>query len=358
MCIFASPKKNFVVVVLFIISASTIYMPIAGAAETPPERDVLRAGMIGLTTSHVPAFAGVLNDPNATGDIAGVEVVAGFPGGMRDNPSSWDRVEEYTADMEKRGVKIYYTIEEMLKHVDVVLLMSVDGRPHLEQARPVIAAGKPLYIDKPAAGSLADTIEIFRLAEEAGVPCFSSSSLRYSSGFQAARNKTSGFGEVKRCTAWSPMHIEPHHPDMFWYGIHGVEVLFTIMGPGCETVQRVEEQKVVGTWKDGRVGTFVGKNGYGATVEGAEKSGSAGSYEGYKPLVVEIAKFFKTGNPPIAVEETLEIYAFMEAADESKRQGGKAVTLDSVMQKAEEENARRYVRRIRAGNTSKEPVRD
>jgi len=175
-----------------------------------------------------------------------------------------------------------------------------------------------MYIDKPMAASLADVLEIFRLAREAGVPVWSSSSLRFSSGFQAARRGES-FGRVLRCVAWSPMHLEPHHPDLFWYGIHGVETLFTIMGPGCESVERPEHGKVIGRWKDGRIGIFEERNGYGAEIEGTKGSGSGGSYEGYKPLVIEICKFFKTGIVPIDEGETIEIFAFMEAADESKR---------------------------------------
>jgi hypothetical protein len=111
------------------------------AEETPSK--VLRAGMIGLTTSHVPAFTNLLNDPQAAGDLAGVQVVAGFTGGIEDNPSSWDRREKYTEELRQKGVKIYDTIPEMLEHVDVVFLEEVDDRPHLEWARPVIAAGKP-----------------------------------------------------------------------------------------------------------------------------------------------------------------------------------------------------------------------
>ena len=228
----------------------------------------------------------------------------------------------------------------MLKNVDVVFLEEVDGRPHLEWARPVIEAGKPLFIDKPLAGSLADCIEIFRLAKEKNVPCFSSSSLRFGSrGCQALRSGDSAFGEIKSCTAWSPMSIEPHHPDLFWYGIHGCEILFTVMGPGCKTVTREAQEKVVGVWADGRTGTFVGQQGYGAEVVGTKGSGTAGKYEGYKPMVVEICKFFKTGKPPVSMEETLEIYTFMEAADESKRQGGKPVSMDEVFKKAQAASA-------------------
>ena len=310
----------------------------SACAEEPIKR--LRAGIIGLDTSHAVAFTDLLNAPDATGDLAEITVVAAYPGGSQDIPSSWNRVKEYTDTLRGKGVEICGSIDELLKRVDVVLLESVDGRPHLSQARPVIAAGKPLFVDKPMAASLADAMEIFRLAREKNVPCFSSSSLRFSSGFQAARNGTSGFGKVRGCTAWSPMHLEPHHPDLFWYGIHGVETLFTIMGPGCQTVTRVASDKVVGLWKDGRQGVFVAKEGYGATVEGAEKSGEVGDYEGYAPLVTEIAKFFKTGKPPVSAEETLEIMAFMEAADESKRRGGAPVSIESVMKRAEEQAAK------------------
>ncbi len=182
----------------------------------------------------------------------------------------------------------------------------------------------------------------FRLAEEANVPVFSSSSLRFSSGFQAVRKGEAGFGTIKRCVAWSPMHIEPHHPDLFWYGIHGVETLYTVMGTGCQTVTRKAENRVVGTWKDGRIGIFEGRNGYGAEIEGSERSGTAGSYEGYKPLVIEICKFFKTGVPPVAKEETIELFAFMEAADESKRLGGQPVSIADVLAKAQAEADKKY----------------
>ena len=132
------------------------------------------------------------------------------------------------------------------------------------------------------------------------------------------------------------MSIEPHHPDLFWYGIHGVETLFTVMGQGCKSVTRAAPDKVVGVWQDGRQGTFLAKNEMGATVGGDHGKGEIGKYEGYVPLVVEIVKFFKTGKPPVSAEETLEIIAFMEAADESKRQGSKPVAIDDMMKKAEE----------------------
>ncbi len=299
-----------------------------------PAKKPLRAGLIGLDTSHVIAFTQTINDPKATGDLADVQVVAGYPGGSPDVPDSWNRVEKFTEQLRKMGIEIVPSIEELLTKVDVVLLESVDGRPHLKQARPVIAAGKPLFIDKPMAGSLADVIKIFELAKEAGVPCFSSSSLRFVSDYQSLRKGTHPLGRPIKCVAYGSYSVEPHHPDLFWYGVHGVESLYAIMGPGCKTVTRAARDRVVGVWADGREGTYQGKNEYAAEIEGTKGKGKVGKSEGYKPLVVEICRFFKTGKPPVSMEETIELFAFMEAADESKRQGGAPVSIESVLAKA------------------------
>ena len=142
------------------------------------------------------AFTGVLNRPNAEGLFAEMEVVAGFPGGSPDVPSSFNRVEGFTQKLRDKGIKIYDSIPEMLKNVDVVLLEEVDGRPHLELARPVIAAGKPLFIDKPLAGSLADAVAIAELARKHNVPCFSCSSVRYSPSITSLRDNEE-VGEIE-----------------------------------------------------------------------------------------------------------------------------------------------------------------
>ena len=140
----------------------------------------LRIGIIGLDTSHVTAFTKLINDVKSKDHVPGGKVVVAFKGGSADIESSINRVEEYTSQLQTNyGVKIVPTIEELCQQVDVVLLESVDGRPHLEQARPVIKAGKPLFIDKPVAGSLRDAVEIYKLAREAKVPVFTSSSYRY-----------------------------------------------------------------------------------------------------------------------------------------------------------------------------------
>lgn len=304
------------------------------------EKKTIRIGMIGLDTSHVVAFTETINNPEAKGHVAGAKVVAAFKGGSADIESSASRVDGYTKTLsEKYGVKIYPTIEEVCANVDAVMIEAVDGRPHLEQARKVIAAKKILYIDKPVAGTLKDAIEIFRLAEEAGVPVFSSSSLRFAKSTQAVRNGS--LGKVSYAQTTSPASLEPHHPDLYWYGVHGCESLFTVMGTGCESVKRGQTEdgkiEVTGTWKGGRTGIFREGKGYSGTAKGDKGEAAVGNFDGYQPLVAEVVKFFQTKNPPVSPEETIELFAFMEAADESKRRGGKQVTIAEVLTKARAE---------------------
>jgi predicted dehydrogenase len=293
----------------------------------------LKAGIIGLD-AHASSWAKILNDPNAPGELADMVVVAGYPGGSADIPQSQELLKRGVATFQELNIELVDSIDQLLARVDVVMILSIDGRPHLQQAKPVFAAGKPVFIDKPVAASLAEAKEIYRLASESRTPCFSSSSLRFAPGTQAVLSDPQ-LGAIKGCNAHSPCAIEPHHPDFFWYGIHGVETLFTIMGPGCTQVTRVQSADTdlaIGVWTDGRVGTFrghrTGPHTYGATVFGEKGVVECGKFEGYEPLLVEIVRFFKTGKPPVTAQQTLEILAFMEAADRSKQLGGVPVQLE------------------------------
>ena len=333
---------------VLMIAGSSLTVPCATSSAGEPAATPLRAGIIGLDTSHVTAFTKLLNAPQPLAELAGIRVVAGFPGGSPDIPVSRNRVAGFTRELnEKYGVEIVDSIDELLKKVDVVLLESVDGRPHLAQARAVFQARKPVFIDKPVAGTLADAIAIFELAQESGTPCFSSSSLRFSTGITEMKNNPK-VGNVIGCDTYGPCHLEEHHPDLYWYGVHGVEALYTLMGTGCQSVSRVQTEGtdlVVGVWKEGRVGTFrglrKGASDYGATVFGSRGIVPGGSDVGYEPLIVEICKFFRTHKPPVSANETIEVFAFMEAADESKRQGGKPVSLETVMARARADLAAR-----------------
>ena len=301
----------------------------------------IKAGIIGLD-AHARPWTKIINDPNAPGELADMVVVAGYPGGSPDIPRSMELREQGVALFREMNIELVDSIDALLAKVDVVMILSIDGRPHLEQAEPVFAAGKRVYIDKPIAGSLADAIRIFELSKKHNVPCFSSSALRFAPETLGMKTNPA-IGEIRGCDQYSPCSLEEHHPDFFWYGIHGVEPLYTVMGLGCQTVTRVHtegQDVIVGVWEGGRIGSVRGirdsHRGYGSTVFGTKAVLPAGGFGGYEPLIVEIVKFFKTGKPPITAEETLEIFAFMEAADESKRQGGRPVSIETVMQKARE----------------------
>ncbi len=307
--------------------------------ESSPQS--LRAGIIGLDTSHVIHFTRLLNSPEVRPELAGCRVVAAYPRGSPDIKSSVERVPKYTEQVQEFGVEIVQSIDELIERVDVVLLETNDGRPHLEQVIPVLQAGKPVFIDKPIAGSLADAVAIFDLAEKYDVPVFSSSSLRYTTGALEARDGAAG--PVTGCETYSPCALEKTHPDLYWYGIHGVELLYAVMGTGCQTVARTSTEStdvVVGLWDGGRIGTFRGRRsggGYGGIIFTEKKPLPIGKYQGYEPLLVEIVQFFRSRTAPVDPAETLEIYTFMEAADESKRQGGSPVSLSSVLEAARAE---------------------
>ena len=299
-----------------------------------------RIGMIGLDTSHCIAFTKEFNSTDAGPELGGFKVVAAFPRGSYEIESSYSRIPKYTKEMEALGVQIVDSIEALLKVVDVVMLETNDGRLHLEQALPVLQSGKTMFIDKPMTASLGDAMIIFEKAKQLSVPVFSSSSLRY---LENAQKVAKGeIGNVVGASTFSPCKLEPTHPDLFWYGIHGVETLFTVMGTGCKQVSRIYNEGtdiVTGTWDDGRIGTFrgtrTGKSGYGGTAFGENGIMELGPYQGYKPLLLEIVKFFQSGAAPVKAQETLEILAFMEAADESKKLNGATVDLKRIWDRAE-----------------------
>jgi predicted dehydrogenase len=292
----------------------------------------LRLGIIGTDTSHVTAFTQILNDESSPDHVPGGRVVAAYKGGSPDVESSATRVDKFAEELRtKWKVQFYSNIPALCRNVDAVLLESVDGRVHLEQARLAIAAHKPLFIDKPLAATLEDAREIARLAADAGVPWFSASSLRF-----GEIAETMKFADATGVITWGPGPLEPHHSlELAWYAIHPIELLYTLMGPGCEEVSRTftpDADVIVGRWKDGRIGTVRALRpygDYGAVVFRPKQvvQSPARTSDSYRPLLVEVMKFFETGQPPVPNRETLEIFAFMDAAQRSKDAGGKPMRL-------------------------------
>lgn len=312
------------------------------ASSTPAEP--IRVAIIGTDTSHAVAFTQLINAPSATGPLANVQVVAAFPGGSPDIASSRDRVEKFADQLRKSGVTIVDSIDEVVELADAFLLESVDGRVHLEQFRK-IAVGKPVFVDKPATASVSDFLSIMRIAKETNTPFFSSSALRFCSEVQAIKSNKK-IGTLLGASTSTPYRTDPTHPDLFWYGIHGVESLATLLGPGCEEVTRIDSDAGVllaCKWQDGRKGTMwalaTGNPVYSYTLYGNKHVASNTGFSGYGNLVTQICTFFETREAPVSPEETLEVLAMMEAADVSRDRHGATVKLAEVIELARQKSS-------------------
>ncbi len=311
----------------------------------------VKIGIIGLDTSHSTAFTKFLNGEDKKEEFKDFRIVAAYPYGSKTIKSSFDRIPDYMKQVEELGVEIVPSIAELLKKVDCVLLETNDGNLHLEQANEVFKSGKIMFIDKPIGASLAQTIAIFELSKKYNVPIFTSSALRFVKQAQKLRNGE--LGRVIGADCYSPATSEPSHPDFGWYGIHGVETLFTVMGMGCVSVNRMSADStdvVVGKWADGRIGTFrgiqQGKSGYGGTAFTTTGIVSVGTYEGYEALLSEILNFFRTRVVPVSERETIEIFTFMEASNESERKGGKIISMNETYRKGLKD-AQKLIRKLR-----------
>lgn len=300
----------------------------------------MKVGLIGLSV-HSAAYTEIINS-GAASEFSGCRVVAIFhPKGNPDVEFSEQQLQSFTDTIKGQGVEFVDSIKKLVKGVDAIMLLTNDGRPHLKEIIPVLKAGKPVYVDKPLAATLSDVLAIFKVSGKYKVPMFSCSPLRYVKEAQDIR-EGKVVGKVLGANAYGPAPIQKSHADLFWDGIHGVESLYTVMGgTGCKQVTRTfadDTDVVVGTWDDGRIGVFrglrKGRSGFGGTAFGDGGIASIGVFNGYRPLVVAIAEFFRSRKPPVSDEETIEIYAFMEAADESKRLGGIPVSLSDVLLQA------------------------
>lgn len=310
-----------------------------------------KIGIIGLDTSHSLVFTRFLNGDNKMDKYKNFKIVAAYPYGSKTIKSSYERIPGYIDQVEALGVEIVSSIPELLEKVDYVLLETNDGNMHLEQANEVFKAGKIVFIDKPLGANLSQAIAIYELSKKYDIPFFTSSALRYVEKNLEIRNGE--FGKVLGADCYSPHSPEPSHSDFGWYGIHGVEMLFTVMGTGCLYVNRMTSDSidvVVGRWENGRIGSFrglqQGESIYGGTAFTSSGAVSFGPYQGYEGLMDEIINFFKTHTPPISEKETLEIFTFMEASNESVRKNGEIISMEETFEKGFK-NAKKLLKKLK-----------
>jgi hypothetical protein len=294
---------------------------------------MIKLGILDFDTSHVGEFTKRLNHKDLPEDqwVEGARVVIGGPGESKIMP---ERIPGYVKEMEKLGVPLVDKPQDMLGKVDGMLIESQEGGAHWERARPFLEAGLPCYIDKPFTCSVADARKIVALADKKKVAVFSASSLRYAPELTeyAAEAK---HGKVLGAVAYGPAHLfekDPTlNPGLYHYGIHAVEILYTLMGPGCQRVTCTHEKGadvVTGQWRDGRLATVrglrAGKEDYGCVVF-AEKEVRAlpiGQRYIYRDLLRKIVEMFQTGKAPLDAAVTVEIMGFIEAANKSGQNHG------------------------------------
>lgn len=295
-----------------------------------------KIGFIGLDTSHVIGFTELINNPGHEHHVPGGKVTVAWPGGSPDFALSRDRVEGFTATLrDQHGVDIVDGPEAVAEACDVLFIESVDGRVHLEQFRRTVSYGRPTFIDKPFAVALEDAREIVRLAQAAGVPLMSCSSLRYADALQEAL--AGGRDDILGCDVSGPMALQETQPGLFWYGCHSVEMMMAVMGAGCREVRCVQSEGhdvLTAVWDDGRMASMHGvRDGHGKfgislhRKDRFEVIDTAAGRPYYAGLVAAILGNLPEGRSPIPMEEMIEAVAIMEAGNTSRQQGGTAVAV-------------------------------
>ncbi len=295
----------------------------------------IRIGLVDCDTSHCVAFTQRLNHLDVGEDqwVDGAKIVAAYPGTSEMSP---ERIPGFTQQLREYGVTIVEAATDLIGQVDAVMIESLQGSVHVERARPFLEAGLPLFVDKPFACSVADARTLLAEAERRGLLLWSSSSLRFAPEVQALRASADEIGPVTGVSVHGPASLAPGNPGLFHYGVHAVQVMYQLMGRGCETVRltsNADGDVAVGQWSDGRFGVFRGlRRGaapYGVTVFGEKQVATTaiGTTDIYRELLKRIVAAFQSGKAPLAPADMLEVVAFQEAALHSLEQGGREVRL-------------------------------
>ena len=293
-----------------------------------------RIGIVSCDTSHVVQFTMRLNHVGISADqwVDGAEVVAAVPGSSLVSP---ERIPGFVQQLRDLGVEILERPGDLLGRVDAVFVEANDGSVHAELALPFVEAGLPVFVDKPFATTVEDARRMVRAAQAKGTPLFSASALRYALEIPKVR-QDAAVGRIVGADAYSPAALHARNPGLTHYGVHAVEMLYELMGTGCESVRCVWEEGaevVVGRWSDGRLGTVrgtrSGAHSYGFTAFG-EKQVVPVAVDArfiYRELLKAVVGMLKTSSWPLSADELIEPVAFQVAAYESARRNGAEIRL-------------------------------
>lgn len=297
---------------------------------------MIRVGLVDFDTSHVVAFTQRLNHLEVAESewVEGAKIVAGCPGESEMMP---ERIPGYAEKLREYGVVLVERPTDLLGEIDAVMIESQQGSKHLERARPFLEAGLPTFVDKPFAATVAEADAMIELARRHNAPLMSCSALRYDPMVQDALAKRENYGPILSAEVWGNAPLHPGNPGLLHYGIHGVEMLYTLLGPGCRRVHNVSTEQgevAMGLWPSGHVGVVrglrEGQGGFGFTAHYAKGHFTA-TIEGaafYREMLKTFVRMVETRTPPIEYTETRGIIAFIQAAERSAANGGEGTACE------------------------------
>ena len=291
---------------------------------------MLRLGIVDFDSSHSIEFTRRFNQVGLNPDqyVDGARVVAGWPGTSEMAP---ERIPGFLEQMIDAGVEIVDSPDALHDKIDAALVLSLCGAAHLERARPFLEAKIPTFVDKPFACSVEDARQIVELADSSGAQLLYSSALRYSEEVLALQRLIDSCGPLHGLVSYGPAKRAEGNPGLLHYGVHALELMCTLMGPGCRRVSASHTDGVdvvTGTWDDGRVATLrglrSGSTAYGlvAFCEQAVLPRPVSTIYAYRNLCRAIVRALESGEELVTRQEMVEIVAVALAALESERRWG------------------------------------
>jgi predicted dehydrogenase len=224
--------------------------------------------------------------------------------------------------------------EDVIGQVDAVIVATDKGHEHVVRCRPFVEAGLPVFVDKPLVDNEAD-LQTFRGWVREGAPIMSSSCMRYAKEFLPYRLSTHELGSLRFVSSTTPKSWER-------YGIHALEAIYPILGPGFVTVRNtgaVERNVVHLTHRNGAdvVITAIADM-YGA-FGCLQLCGTAGHVEvalgdtffSFKAQLVAFVEYLRSGVRGFPWEETVELMQIVIAGIRSREEGGRVVRLEEIV---------------------------
>ncbi|MDA0831663.1 MAG: Gfo/Idh/MocA family oxidoreductase [Planctomycetota bacterium] len=298
---------------------------------------MLRLGLVDFDTSHSIEFTRRFNHVGIDRDqwVEGARVVVGCPGTSIMSP---ERIAGHAEQIAACGVKLVDDPADMIGEIDAVLIESICGAAHRERMETFLHAGIPVFIDKPFASSAEDAKAIVDLARINSISLMSSSALRFSDDILTFQSKN--HGRIHGVISYGPAHRAEGNPGLLHYGIHAIEVVYALIGPGCEIVSALHQPEadvVTARWNDGRFahirGLRSGAKSYGLLIhsEAGMIPLPISARFAYRNLCREIVTFFETKRPAVPIDETLELITFCLSALNSEQQAGKWIDVRDAM---------------------------